>query len=162
MSAQQVGEGKSEVPGGQEALAFLRAAASDPGVTIEEFDDIVGQMWNAGTLPNGLAHIYSLSDAEFLRDQLRDHKAEVAPLVVPSSSIPAPFTGDGGCEDDDEPSGYAPGMTPGPEDEEWNEALGSLTEPQIERLVDGLAGLFEKTKASQEAEEKVKTSRRRK
>jgi hypothetical protein len=54
--------------------------------------------------------------------------------------------------DDDEPASYMPGMTPGPEDEAWNKAMGSLTNTQIEKLADSLMDLYEKTKAREKVE----------
>ena len=52
----------------------------------------------------------------------------------------------------DEISSHMPGMTPGPEDEAWGEMLGSLTDDQMGKLVDGLRDLMEKAKAREKAE----------
>lgn len=157
----------TEDPGSDEALEVLRAAANDPGVTIDEFDDIVLQMWNARTLPNGLAHIYSLSDGEFLRDILRDEprkprneetpeKSRPAPEPVqPQAVIVAPANDDEdgeydyGDDYDDDPSGCMPGMTLGPEDEAHNEWLASLTDDDMDRLAQGLKELMDEKKKTE-------------
>lgn len=58
-----------------------------------------------------------------------------------------------GVEDKDLSGGHGPGMTPGPEDEAWNEMLGSLTDADLGRLVDALRKLNDKA-AIREASEK--------
>ena len=61
-----------------------------------------------------------------------------------------------GVEDDDDPSsGHGPGMTPGPEDEAWNEMLGSLTDADMRRLVDALVRLHEEAKAREQTKKPV-------
>lgn len=57
--------------------------------------------------------------------------------------------------EDDDRSGPGPGMTLGAEDEAWNNAMGSLNEAQIEKLVDGLVELYEKTKAREKAKKET-------
>lgn len=89
--------------GVSEALEFLHAAANDPGVLPDEFAGIVSTMWNTGTLPTGLAHIYSLTDAEFLREHLQGLRGNFTsgPARTEAKSPPTVEVAD---SDDDEES----------------------------------------------------------
>lgn len=142
----------TEAPGSREAMEFLRAAAHETGVTIEEFDGILRLMWDAKTLPNGLAHVYSLEDAAAVReivqglptDTAPDPRSESPPLLTACVAREDEAEDEEHFYDDEEDDGVTsvmPGLTPGPEDEAHNEWLASLTPENTAQIIEALRTL---------------------